>query len=359
MSILLLAALSATAHAEDSAKAGDGDGSFPFRVGGATFEPSALVQVWVTAYEMDEDKQADASGYGDPEDDEGVKLKRARLGFSGGFKKWSYKLSVGTSAPYDGLSEPEEPIEVVDALVGVEPVNGLEIRVGQGKLPFSRDQLISAGELTFTERGIASEHLTPDRSLGLTVGYGRKGGKITVGAFNAGGDLFGDVAMGKTLVGRLEWDVGKANTYKTWGDRKEFGLGVGANGYYTMGEATSTWAVGGDAMLRGGGLSFLVDGVFSHIAPTETTVETPEVWEETDRWGVTGQLGYQVNAFEPTVRVSMLNDSTLGGYTQVLFGGAWHTAEDHARVGLGYELRLEDQDAVDNDTLRLWAQFKL
>lgn len=344
---LLLLVLSASARAEDPA------------VEGVTFDPSALVQVWVTAYDMDADKQADASGYGDPEDDEGVKLKRARLGISGGFKKWSYQISFGTSAPYDGLSEPEEPVEVVDAWIGAEPIRGLDVRVGKGKLPFSRDQLMGAGELVFTERGIASEHLVPDRSLGATVGFGRGGGKVTLGAFNAGGDLFGDVSTGKTWVGRLEWDLGKANTYRTWGDRKEFGFGVATNGYYRVGEATDTWAVGGDAILRAAGLSLLVDGVYSHVTPTETTVATPEVWEETDRYGVTGQLSYQVGAFEPAVKASMFVDSTLGGYSQVLVGGAWHTAEDHARIGVGYELRLEDQDPVDNDTVRLWAQFKL
>jgi len=359
MHLVLLTALSSIAHAEDSAKKPEGEGPFPFAIGGATVEPEALAQLWLTAYDMDTSEEGDASGYGDPEDDPGLKIKRFRLGFGGGFKKWSYRLTVGTSAPYDGLSEPSEPIEVVDAWIGVEPVKGLDIRVGQGKLPFSRDKLIGAGELTFTERGIASEHLVPDEALGLTVGYGRGGGKVRVGAFNQGGDLFGDVAPGKTLVGRLEWETGKANTYQTWGDRDKFGFGVGANAYYTIGEATDTWAAGGDAMLRVKGLSLMVDGAYSVVTPTETTVDTPEVWAETTRWGLTSQLGYQIGAFEPAVRFSMFDDSTLGQYSQLLAGVAWHTAEDHVRVGAGYEMRLEGQDAIDNDTARLWAQFQL
>jgi len=359
MLLSLALALSSTAHAEDHAPSAPPAGPFPFAVDGAAVRPTALLQVWLTAYDMDADAQADSTGYGDPEDDPGLKIKRARVGLAGDIKRWQYRLTIGTSAPYDGLEPASEPIEIVDAWLGVEPVKGMEIRAGRTKLPYSRDQMMGAGELVFTERGIASEHLVPDRALGLTAGYGRAGGKVTLGAFNSSGDLFGDDTVGKLLVGRLEWDVGKANTYTTWGDRKEFGLGIGANAFYEIGAATDTWAVGGDAMVRVAGLSLLVDGSFSHLAPTATTVESPEVWAETDRWGVTGQASYQVGPVEPAVRFSMFDDSTLGQYSHLLIGGAWHTAEDHVRIGAGYEVRLEGQDAVDNDTARLWAQFKL
>ncbi len=325
---------------------------------GATVDPIALAQVWVTAYDMDTDAQADATGYGDPEDDPGVKLKRLRLGLAGEAKKWEYRFVIGTSAPYDGLERGEEDLQVVDAWIGVQPAKGFNVRLGQDKVPFSRDQLMGSGHLVFQERGIGSEHIAPDRSLGLSLDYGRGGGKFSAGAYNAGGDLFGDEAPGKTLAGRLEWDVGRANTYQTWGDRDAFGLGVGANGFYTMGVATDTWAAGGDLMLRARGFSLLVDGAFSHVAPTNTDIQSSEVFAETDRFGVTTQASYQVGAFEPAVRFSMFNDSTLGQFMQVLAGGEWHTAEDHVRIGAGYQLRLEDTP-VDNDTARLWAQFRL
>ena len=356
---LLLSLLSSPAQAEDQASGGASSPAAAPLFDGATLEPTALLQLWLTAYDMDADEQADASGYGDPEDDEGLKVKRFKVGLGGEVKKWRYRLAVASNAPYDGLAEPEEPIEVDEAWIGVLPVTGLRLQLGKSKLPFSRDQMMASGDLVFTERGIASEHIAPDRSLGFLASFARSGGKLSLGAFNADGDLFGDSSRGKTIVGRLEWDVGAADTYQTWGDRKEFGLGVGANAYYTIGEATDTWAAGGDAMLRVSGFSLLVDGAFSHIAPTETTVASPEVWEETDRWGITAQAGYQVGAFEPAVRFSMFDDSTIGQYSHLLAGAAWHTAQDHVRVGAGYELRLEGADAIDNDTARLWAQFRL
>ncbi len=65
---------------------------------------------------MDQDPQADGSGYGDPEDDVGFKVRRARIGIAGilddvpieGFTKDdvrpSYSVELGYSAPFDGLS---------------------------------------------------------------------------------------------------------------------------------------------------------------------------------------------------------------------------------------------------------------
>ncbi len=358
MMLLTTLALSSTALAEDSKHGEGGCDGCKMKGLGASIDPVAMAQVWVTAYDMDTDAQADATGYGDPEDDPGVKLKRLRLGLTGETHKWNYRLVIGTAAPYDGLERGEEDLGVVDAWIGVQPAKGLDIRVGQDKVPFSRDQLMGAGELVFTERGIGSEHIAPDRSLGLSLAYGMGGGKLTAGAYNAGGDLFGDEANGKTVAGRLEWDIGKANTYQTWGDKDAFGIGIGGNGFYTMGVATDTWAAGGDIMVRAKGLSLLVDGAVSHITPTNTDIDSSEVFAETDRMGLTAQLSYQVRAFEPAVRYSMFNDSTLGDYKQVLIGGEWHTAEDHVRIGAGYQLRLEEP-AVDNDTARLWAQFRL
>jgi hypothetical protein len=55
----------------------------------------------------------------------------------------------------------------------------------------------------------------------------------------------------------------------------------------------------------------------------------------------------------------MFDDSTIGQYSHVLVGGAWHTAQDRIRIGAGYQLRLEGEDAIENDTARLWAQFRL
>ena len=132
--LLACFALLSPAFADDDAKSAPA-----LRVMGATVEPVALAQIWLTAFDMDADAQADATGYGDPEDDPGLKFKRLRLGISGEAKKWDYKITIGTEAPYDGLEVANTDIGVEDAYMGVQPVKGLEIRVGRSKVPFSRD----------------------------------------------------------------------------------------------------------------------------------------------------------------------------------------------------------------------------
>lgn len=324
-------------------------------------EPVALLQVWGTAMDQDTDAQADATGYGDPEDDPGIKLKRLRLGIKGHAKALHWRFVLGTDAPYDGLETPDEGVGIEDAEVGFEPMKDIGLEVGKGKIPFSRDQMMSAGDLTFTERGIAGEHIAPDRSLGASIYASRWGGKIQVGVYNSGGTLFGDDNPGKTYAGRLEYTLGKADPYKFYGgaEKKEFALGIGASGFLTNDVSTDTSGVGADLMVRALGISVMVDAAMSSLTPTNTTVASPEVVGDTDRQGITAQISYALGPIEPAVRYTAFKDSGLGDYSQFLGGLAVHCADDHVRVGAAYVLRMEGQSPVENDTVRLWAQFKL
>ena len=64
-------------------------------------EPFAFIQVWGTLYDMDQDIQADPAGYGDPEDDTGFKLRRARFGLKAKSEVFQYRISVGVASPFD------------------------------------------------------------------------------------------------------------------------------------------------------------------------------------------------------------------------------------------------------------------
>ncbi len=327
----------------------------------AHIRPVGLLQVWGTAYDMDQDPVADATGYGDPEDDTGFKLKRARLGLEGEADGLDWALVFGVTAPYDGFDEEDGAIEVVDAHVGYSRER-LGVTVGQGELPFSRDLLIAAADQTFTERGFVAEHIAPARNLGASVWGSRWGGKVTVGVYNSGGTLFGDDNLGKTFVARLEYARGDASAYETWGGPRTLSYGVGAGGFMTDDVSTSTRALGADAILRVAGLTLLVDGAWGDSTPTRTDLDLPGVWALTTRMGFTGQLGYGLGAFEPTVKVSRFEDSALGNYTQGMFGIVWHgllddQKRDRLRVGAGYVLRMEDQP-IQNDSVRLWIQAR-
>ncbi len=345
---------------------GEGDGRGPREGEGprgiwSHIRPVGLLQMWGTAFDMDEDEVADSTGYGDPEDDVGFKVKRFRLGLEGEEKGLDWALVLGLTAPYDGFDDQDGTIEIVDAHVGYR-WKGLGVEVGRGELPFSRDRMMSSSEQTFTERGLLSEHIAPGRDLGATVWGKRWGAKVTLGVYNSGGSIFGDDNLGKTLLGRLEYAYGDADVYETWGGSRKLAFGVGAGGFLTDDVSLSTKTVGADAILRVAGLTVLVDAALADLSPTNTDLAVPGVWDQTTRRGLTGQVGYGIGAFEPAVKVSFYDDSSVGGYTNLLGGVVWHggmdeRGRDRVRIGAGYVLRLEE-DAIANDSVRLWAQVR-
>ena len=344
----------------DGGEGGHGDGP---RGIWAHIRPVGMLQLWGTAYDMDQDDVADATGYGDPEDDVGFKVKRFRLGLEGEEKGLDWGFVVGLTAPYDGFDEQDGSIEIVDAHLGYR-WKGLGVQVGKDELPFSRDRMIASGEQTFTERGMLAEHISPGRELGATLSAERWGAKLSLGVYNSGGGLYGDDNLGKTLLGRLEYAFGDANVYQTWGGSRKFAFGVGAGAFMTDDVSTATQALGADAIVRVAGLTLLVDAALADVTPTNSDVGVPGVWAKTTRRGLTGQLGYGLGAFEPAVKVSLYDDSSVGGYTNLLAGVVWHglvddRGRDRLRVGAGYELRLEDADrTIPNDSVRLWAQVR-
>ena len=326
--------------------------------------PVGLLQVWGTLYDMDQDKQADASGIGDAEDDPGVKVKQLKVGLADSNGPLLYRITVGISAPYDGYNHGEQSVQVEDAVMGYQIAPWFTLQAGRAKLPFSRDQLMSTADLTFQERGLGSEYVVPDRQLGV-LGTGLFGpAKVQLGLFNAGGDLFGDDHPGKTVVARGEASFGERDTYAFWGGPgKGPSVGFGASGLMSDEVSTRTFAAGADVLFRVRGLAMLVDGAWEQESPMRSEIDTPGVLSPTTRLALTSQLSYSLGIVEPSIRFTMLNDSALGNYQQgmagvVLHGGTNLAGYDKFRLGVGYVLRLEEQK-IPNDTVRMWAQVRI
>lgn len=333
-------------------------------------DPIGLVQLWGTAYDWDTDRQADSTGYGDPEDDPGVKVKRARLGVHAEWGGLDLGLVGGAGAGYDGFSDDEEDFSLYQASLGYgQTVGGCALRVDAGvmTMPFQADAMIGAGELTFQDRGMAAEHIGDDRGTGISGQAGSKGGGIkgTLGVYNSGFTPFGDDNTGKSFVFRVDGKVGDRDTNVLWdpaGKREGVGLGLGAAGLYTMDVATTTMGAAGNAVLRAGVFTAFGEGSFAQITPGATDVAAPEVSDPTMRIGVTGEANVAVGRWQPAARVSYFSDSSLGSWTQVLAGLVVHAGmkgdPDIVRVGAGYGLRLES-DPIQNDTIRIWAQARI
>ena len=355
--VLILSALST------QARAAEGDEPFlPMP------KPYGLVQVWATAYDMDSSKVADPAGYGDPEDDPGFKIRRARVGFRGQDDHLRYGLVLGVGAAYDALSSQSEEAGIIDAYGGFHAVKPLWVDVGLTKVPVGRENLISSSGLVLSERSVAEEWMLPGREVGVVadaaLGEEELSGRLRVGLFNGNGALFGDTDAGKLVSARLEGTLGPGNTYKTFGSVQGFTLGVAGDFWMDQDQATTTVGYGGDLMLRVAGLAVLGELHLATITPTRTDVDVPGVLGKTPRMGLTGQVGYSIHRFEPAARFSMFDDHTglddNGNVAEATAGLTWHGPQDVVQAGAGYVMRLElAGQALDNDTARAWFQLKI
>jgi hypothetical protein len=330
---------------------------------GPTARPVGLLQVWGTLYDQDTNPQADPPGYGDPEDDMGFKVRRARVGLEGEVgRNIGYEVVFGAASPYDAWDPTPRQIGLVDAKLSYG-ARGFRVAAGQQKVPFSREALVSISEVVFGERSVATEHMAPGREVGLVAGYRASGFLVRAGAFNGNANFQGDDNTGMLWAGRAEWSQGKGeNVYSTFGRVEKPVVGFAANAFYNQDLGVSTFAWGGDLILRVDGFALLVEGNLATISPTNADIVSPDVLVETSRMGVTGQAGYSYRGFEPAVRMSLYDDNRSaednGDVLEMLGGVTWHLARDRARFGLAYVYRGElGGRELLNDTLRLTGQL--
>jgi hypothetical protein len=349
----LLLALAAPAHAADT------EGLTPY----------LRAQVWATAYDQDVEPQADPSGYGDPEDDLGFKLRRLRFGFQGDYDDFSFEAILGMSAPYDGVVLQDGELQIVDVWGGWSPAEPVTLVAGVTRVPFTRDNMMSSGRMVFQEANIATFHIAPGRDTGALVDFKSSAVRVQAGAFNGNGDILGDSDPGLMYAARAEFMTGGEHVdkavYRTYGQVQKFTLGVGGAAYFNQELATNTLAYGGDVIVRVDGLAVLLEGSMARITPTDATVDAPGVLVETNRLGFSGQAGYTIgDVWEPAVRFEYFDDQTgetnQGDVQLITAGFTAHLSDDHIQAGGGYILRREASDyAVPNDTVRLWFQFRL
>ena len=132
-------------------------------------QPAGLLQVWATAWDQDEEPSTDPAGYGDPEDDLGFKIRRARVGLEGDADQFRYSVLVGVAAPFDQVGGGDEDVGLVDAYGATRLAENTWLSLGLQKVPVSREMLMSAGDLALGERSVATEWLAPGRDMGLVV----------------------------------------------------------------------------------------------------------------------------------------------------------------------------------------------
>lgn len=161
----------------------------------------ARVQVRTTVVAPDDGGDASAD----------FQIRRLRLTLEGfGWKKLvSFKIQLAAAA----LDlDPVAPLIIRDAYANIALHRDLELRVGQMKVPFARQRLVSSGNLQMVDRSIVTGELNLDRDVGiqaLSTDFLGQHGLLgyNVGVF--GGDGRGRVSggYGFLYVGRLELRV--------------------------------------------------------------------------------------------------------------------------------------------------------
>lgn len=113
--------------------------------------------------------------------EQGFQIRRARLTFSGHWfgKKNTYKFELAVSPKdiglkTDGSAHAKSPL--LDFYLHFKPLRDLEIRMGQYKVPYSRQRVVSSGNLQLVDRSLANGEFTVDRDLGFDIRSKNVGG---------------------------------------------------------------------------------------------------------------------------------------------------------------------------------------
>jgi phosphate-selective porin len=113
-----------------------------------------------------------------PLEDGEADVRRARLGLEGEWRRLSFEAEADLEDEDEHLS---------DAWVGLRLSRAFRLRVGNMKVPVSREWLTSARRIDFAERALMVESLAPGRDWGAVL-HGRAGAfEYEVGAFRGDG----------------------------------------------------------------------------------------------------------------------------------------------------------------------------
>lgn len=138
-----------------------------------------------------------------------IAVRRARLSLSG--HAFTRDLTYNVQLAFSNQdTEPDLRLPLRDAYLNYEVSRDLEIRVGQGKVPYGRQRVTSSGAQALVDRSIVTGELNLDRDVGLSLLSTDLGGAdgrfgYAVGVFggdgrNRLGEAFGYLAVARVSL---------------------------------------------------------------------------------------------------------------------------------------------------------------
>jgi len=309
---------------------------------------------------------------GDMAEDEGFRLRRARLGVTA---TYDHHLSVGVVID---LME-SHGTSLHEAYIGWDTRFAL-LHAGLVKAPMSRSALVSSQNLQMAERAIGIKAMAPFQQLGLMAGGNIWDSKIRllVGMYNgmdredtfAGGYArinpgVGNRFGGYALSSRLDIEplglLGPGAADLTHSKKPLLGLGGGV--LFNAGETIKSMSYSGDLAFKWYGVSLLAEYIADSAEPVSEPSTDATIEAKTKRSALLTQLGYAAikNVLDVSARFEMIDENAdvdnEGDYFAIGGCASVYLYEGHFKLQLYYQHRMERHGAsLDNDVFALQGE---
>jgi phosphate-selective porin OprO/OprP len=349
------------------------DGNFSIALGG-------LLQVRYSYVDLDDedsggtlDPQLGALARPDAQDSSTLELNRARFRVSGNVFDPSIKyfMQIETAG---------ESVTLRDYFIDYTRFDPFNIKMGQYKVPFGRQELTSAGKLQLMDRSRASNFFTPGRNGGAGVmAYGALGGdnddlfEYYAGVFNGEGqNVNANDGPGMMGAARVAFNpLGKFGYDEVDFDRSEdLKASIGGGLVYDADDGLGVAAVDGDDVDT---TTWGIDAAgkwmgFSAVAEYFMSNFDPDAGDDFDASGWYAQAGWLIadTDFEIAARYGMVTDEDgfLGGedndFDEWTIGANYYFHKHNAKVQADWTRYTFDPDAGDkteDDVFRIQVQL--
>ena len=324
------------------------------------------------------------------ETDTFFQVRRARLVLLGALPRYDLEMYVQLGVGASDL-ERDAPVPLRDAVITWTGHRDLSLRVGQMKVPFNRERIISSSALQLADRSLSNAELNLDRDVGVQLFSndlfgldGRLG--YQVGIYGGDGRNRIGTGSGMLYVGRIQINpfgefidsLSEADLTRSRTPRLSIGVAGGYNvgtrrllsthgGFYQLG-GFDFFHVGGDLIFKWNGLSLQAELLYRGSAdPLRSGEVDGQQIDELARVG----LGYMVQAgylfasgFEVSGRWSEVlpvadQRSALVRIGEVHGGLGYYWASHNLKLQSDYGIRFTGEELGDlaSHEARVQLQF--
>ncbi len=320
-------------------------------------------------------------------------IRRARLLLAGHLfsHDFQYYFQLGF-APLD--MEADRLIPLRDAALTWSGIPNFSIRVGQMKVPFNRERVISSSALQLPDRSPVNAELTLDRDIGIQI-FGDDlfdlGGYLgyQIGVFQGDGRLRVNEGGGLLYVARLqiqpfgEFEDSYSEVDFTREDRPRLSIGIGGAFNHEARRSRSThgsyYDLGGfdfvhaelDFIFKVAGFSAMGELLYRQTTGPSVRSELVDGIVLTDV--ASNALGYFLQAgylFEPMIEIAAryaeivpitsaeLPQTSVPGRREITLGAGWYPIEHALKLQLDWSHISDPADDFDDGIHRIRLQLQ-